>query len=289
MAHDDPAEDTVPVPGGQQPRARACHNPAMPAAWALTPPYFLVIGFLCGVTGFRVGWRSGNRVALPALEGFFGWGAFLLAWTIVGAGWAAATVGCWVAGTTLAGTYVFVRHPREADARVIRAVAYRGSMLDWLESGRGPEARPLATAVAHLRELVWYLAAAVLTANLGALVMGAILLGYMNAYVATLFRAATRTGTVALLAWNVWSLARVAAYVAIGAAGSAPLLRMWGLSGGGGAVRPLAIAGAAGVVADLVLKLALSRPCGRALARAVDLEAARAGRSSVEPLHLGLS
>jgi hypothetical protein len=47
-------------------------------------------------------------------------------------------------------------------------------------------------------------------------------------------------------------------------------------------------AGAIGIVLDVVLKLALSRPCGVALAGAVDLEAAKSNRSSDVPLTLKL-
>jgi hypothetical protein len=110
----------------------------------------------------------------------------------------------------------------------------------------------------------------------------------MNAYVATLLRAAKRKSIVLLLAWNVWSVVRVAAYIAIGAAAAAPVLRFSGRRVATAEVRALAIAGAAGVVVDLVLKLSLSRRCGRALAAAVDLEAAEANRSSEAPLTLHL-
>jgi hypothetical protein len=71
----------------------------MRASWALTPPYFLVFAFLCGVVGFRIGWRLG-RLALPFVQGALGWLAFLLAWAILGAAWAAASVGAWAVGTT---------------------------------------------------------------------------------------------------------------------------------------------------------------------------------------------
>jgi hypothetical protein len=260
----------------------------MPATWSLTPPYFLMFGVLCGMVGFRVGWRSRNRIALPVLQGLFGWGAFLMAWSILSPAWAAATVAAWAVGTTLASVYVFYGRPAETDERVIRAIPYRVAMLEWLATGQGPEGRPLATAVTHLRELIWYAAAAVLTANLASIAMGAVLLNYMNAYVATVLRAATRTGAALLLAWNVWSIVRVAAYVAIGAAAASPLLAMWGMRRGGDAAATLAEAGACGVVLDLVLKLALSRSCGRALGAAVDLEAARANRSSAQPLSLHL-
>ncbi len=260
----------------------------MLASWTLTPPYFLIFAFLCGVAGFRVGWRVGNRVMLPLVQGALGSAAFLLTWDVVGPAWAAASVGMWVVGTTMASVYEFVGHPRETDERVIRAAPYRASMLAWLESGSGPEKRIAATAAAHLREVIWYTAAAIATANFASLAMGAVLLNEMNAYVATLLRAARRTGIVILLAWNVWSVVRVSAYVLIGAAAAAPVLRLSGWSVDPGAVRAMALAGAIGVVVDLVLKLALSRPCGRLLALAIDLDAAKSNRSSDVPLALHL-
>jgi hypothetical protein len=118
--------------------------------------------------------------------------------------------------------------------------------------------------------------------------MGALLLNEMNAYVATLLRAAERTGIVLLFAWNVWSLVRVAAYVLIGAAAATPALRFLGWGVDAPSVRALAVTGAIGVVVDLVLRLALSRPCGRVLASAIDLAAAKANGSSEAPLTLHL-
>jgi hypothetical protein len=260
----------------------------MPAAWALTPPYFLVFAFLCGAVGFRLGWRFHHRVALLVAQTAFGWMAFLLAWAMVGPSWAAAAVGAWALGTTVTSIYVFLGHPAETDERVIRAAAYRASMLRWLESGEAPEAHPRATFGRHAREAVWYTAAAMATANVASIAMGAFLLNYMNAYVATLLRAAKRTGRVLLLAWNVWSVVRVAAYVMIGAAASAPLLRLAGWRVDAKTVRTLAIAGAVGLVLDVLLKLTLQGPCGRALRPAIDLAAAKANRSPEAPLALHL-
>jgi len=81
---------------------------------------------------------------------------------------------------------------------------------------------------------------------------------------------------------------RVGAYVFIGAAAATPLLRLWGWRVDASAVRALAIAGAIGVLVDIVLKLALSRLCGRLLASAIDLDAAKANRSPEAPLALHL-
>ena len=260
----------------------------MLASWALSPLYFLSFGFVCGLVGFRLGFRMGSRVALPLVQAVLGWAAFLLAWSFLGAAWAGATVAAWALGTTVASIYVFFGHPAEADARVVRAVPYRAAMLSWLQAGGEPGAGAVVTAGQHLREAIWYTAAAMATANLGSIAMGAVLLNYMNAYVATLLRAGTNTTTVLLLAWNVWSIVRVAAYIAIGAAAAAPLLRFSGWHGDVRAVPALALAGAAGVVLDLVLKLALSPRCGRALAGAVDLDAAKENRASGASLSLHL-
>ena len=250
----------------------------MPASWTLSPPYFLAFSFFCGVVGFRMGWRTRSRIGLPLMQGALGWLAYLAAFSFLGAGWAAAAVGAWAVGTTTASVYVFFRNPEDTDARVLRAQTYRETMLAWLESGGSQEGQPFQTVQRHGRELIWYAAAAVLTANLGAIVMGAILLNYMNAYVATIVRAATRPVRAAALAWNVWSVVRVAAYIAIGAAGGSLIPRLLRLRFDEAAVRALAIGGALGAAADVVLKLALSRPLGRALAASIDPEAARANR-----------
>jgi hypothetical protein len=252
----------------------------MPGSWALTPPYFLVFGFVSGIAGFRLGWRTGNRIALPLVQAMLGWMGFLVAWSIVGPVWAAMTVLAWAAGTSVASLYVFVRQPKETDARVMRAVPYRESMLAWLRTGQGPEHQPLATLTQHAREAIWYTAAAAATANLASIAMGAVLLNYMNAYVATLLRAATRTGVVLLLGWNVWSMVRVVAYVLIGAAAAHPVLTFAHHGGDAASAGRLAMIGALGIVADVVLKLMLSRPCGRLLARAVDMTAAGANTSA---------
>jgi hypothetical protein len=216
--------------------------------------------------------------------------AFAAGWQAHGPAWAAAVVGGWAVGTTLVAVPTFVGAAADADRAVLRAKAYRESMLDWLASGRGPESTPLATTWAHVRELAAYLVAAVLTANMASLVLGAVLLNYMNAYVATLLRAAKRRTVVVLLAWNVWSVVRVAAYVVLGAAAANVLGRFVGLPEGGPVVRALWIWGGGGVLLDLALKLALSRPCGRALASAVDLRAAERGVRPAPPaFRMGLT
>ncbi len=236
-------------------------------------PYFALLGLVCGIAGFRLGWRIGRPLALPLVEGALGFVAFTAAWRAGGPRWGALVVGAWALGTTLISLPTFAIAAAAADQRVLRAVPYRESMLEWLRTRRGPEMMPFRTALAHARELLVYIAAALLTANLLSLVLGAYLLNTMNAYVASLFRAARHPWVVALLGWNVWSLVRVAAYVCLGSASASPLLTWLGWPAPEGQTAALVAVGAAGVVLDLALKLALSRPCGTWLGAAVDLDA----------------
>ncbi|MHC4990576.1 MAG: hypothetical protein ACYTGC_06305 [Planctomycetota bacterium] len=245
----------------------------MVESFAQSPAYFVVLGLLCGLVGFRLGWRSARASLLPLIQGLFGFVAFATAWRGGGAIPGALAVGAWAVGTTLYALPVFLRHPQETDRRVWRARPYREQMLDWLRTGKGPETRPLATARAHLYELAAYLAAATLTVNLLSIVLGALLLNYMNAYVSRLLVAARRAWTVRLLSWNVWSVIRVAAYVMLGSAAAAPAAALLGYPSPPGQAEWLLWTGGAGVVLDFALKLSLSRPCGRLLGAAIDLEA----------------
>ena len=249
--------------------------------------YVLVLGMLCGWMGFRLGWRAGNRYVLPVLQGGMGFLAFLYAWTFADPVGAAIAVTGWAIGTSLPAIATFRRRPSETDARVLRAAAYRAQMLAWLRSGVGPEATPRRTMLQHLRELAAYVVAAAATANAGALVLGAVLLNYMNAYVARLLGAARQVWTVRLLAWNVWSLVRVFGYVLLGTACAGPLLRLTGRAGDPRQLRALALCGATAVLVDLILKLLLSPAAGRRLAAAVDLE--RAGADPEVPAAPGLT
>lgn len=244
--------------------------------------YFLLLGAACGAVGFRLAWRIGNRWTMPLAQGLAGWTAFAYAWRWGSPAMAAATVGAWAIATTLVSLYFFVPNAGAVDLRVLRARPYRESMLAWLRTGSGPESAPLATARQHLHETLVYTACALVTANLASLVLGAALLNYMNAWVATLLRAARRPAVAALLGWNVWSVVRVGAYVALGAAAAAPAAAWLGVPASAPAA-PLAWGAAGALLVDLVLKLALSRPCGRALAAAVDLEAAAANRRPEGP------
>ncbi len=237
------------------------------------PLYYVVVGLLGGVVGFRIGWRSGGKLLLPLVQGLFGFVLFAVSWRAGGAIDGALAVVGWALGNSLVSIRAFRQERQGIDRRVIGARAYREWMMVWLRTGRGPESEPFATAGRHVAALLLFVAAATVSANLLSLVLGAMLLNAMNAYVAALLVSARRIWRVRLLAWNGWSLVRVAAYVMLGSACAAPLAATIGYPARPGELRLLLLAGAAGVLLDLVLKLILSRPCGRVLAAALQPEA----------------
>ena len=190
--------------------------------------------------------------------------------------------------TTAVSLYCFVEQPGATDERVMRAAAYRGAMLERLRTPGGPSSRLAVTMRARLHELVVHIAAATLTANFAALVYGALRLNAMNAWLATVLRAARRKGLVAVLGWPPWSMLRVAALVVTGTAAAAPLGARLGYSAPPGSIRPLVVAGAVALVIDLALELAWSRRWEARLAAVIDLEAATVNRRHEEPFHLGL-
>jgi hypothetical protein len=76
---------------------------------------------------------------------------------------------------------------------------------------------------------------------------------------------------VALTAWNVWSIVRVAAYVLLGSAAAAPLAAAAGYPADPVALKWLVVAGALGIALDIAAKVALSAAAGQRLAGLVDV------------------
>lgn len=250
-----------------------------PWVWAI------VLGGLCGVVGTRIGLRIatslGDKVTLPLCQTALGYVAFAASWARFGPVEAFVAELGWALGASLVAVAAFRRDPSTADRVVWRAASYRDDMLDWLRTGEGPPARPLATCVAHARELAVYVVLGVISANVLAMAAGAALLNFMNAWVATLSeypRVRGREGVVRRYAWPPWSVVRVIAYVAIGTALAAPGLALsgaeWARVGDGpfaGVPVELVAAGAVGVGLDLMLKLFLAPGFMRRLAASVEL------------------
>jgi hypothetical protein len=221
-------------------------------------PYLLVLGALAGALGTRIGWRLRHRLMLPAAQTALGVFAFLFGWNQRGATGGALAVGAWAIGTSVAAIPAFRAARDQLGTRVLGFAPYAASMRGWLASGEMLGASPSAILRRHVRELAFYLAAALVSANLLAIGMGAVLLNRMNAWFVELCSDARDRRTILLLGWPCWSLARVLAYVALGAA-----CAQWWAARLGRAAPPedvlgLINLGLLGVVVDITLKIQLS-------------------------------
>ena len=163
--------------------------------------------------------------------------------------------------------------PERGSTVVLRGPEYAQEMLHWVETGEGPEGSPRLYLPIHLRHYLGFLVLSLLTLGSAGLVLGTLLLNYMNYYVAELVQAAADPWTAALFGWPLWAALRVLGFVASGVAMAA-----WGFTilrkvrGGSRLPSPrrVFLAGLGLVVADAVLKALLAPWWQRVLFRAVE-------------------
>jgi len=234
-----------------------------------SPIYPLLLGALAGVLGTRIGWRLRHRLALPAAQATLGGLAFVYGWSHRGAIGGALAVGAWALGTSLAAIATFRAVPAEMPTRVLGFSSYAGSMRDWLASGELLGSSPRGILSRHLRELAAYLAVALVSGNLLAIAMGAVLLNRMNAWFVELVGAAHDRRVATLLGWPCWSLTRVLAYVALGAACAQPWAARLDHAAPVADVLWLVNLGLLLFVVDITLKIQLSGWYGRRLSAAL--------------------
>lgn len=171
-----------------------------------------------------LGFALGNKWVLPALNALFIFPFFL---SLVARGQrrrAVALVCLWalfMSEFVIAATIVY---PERASAVIVRGETYRQEMFDWVRTGKGTESSPSRFIPAHLKELVVFSVLAFLTAGLGALFLGAVLLNYMNYYVGALLASAAHPVATAFLGWQPYAVIRVVGYILIATA-----LSEWGL------------------------------------------------------------
>jgi hypothetical protein len=124
---------------------------------------------------------------------------------------------------TIAATVV---RPDTAVRGIWHAGAFRDEMVRWIATGAGPEGNIRLFLPRLLLEFALVLVLSAVTAGIAGLLLGALLLGYMNGYVGWVAaNADPNVGPVAaaLIAWPPWSAARVVSFVCAGTAAA-----LWG-------------------------------------------------------------
>jgi len=171
---------------------------------------------------------SANPLLLPLLQVLPLYPAYL---SLVSRGQlrrAAALVLLWALLMTLLMAWAAYTSGESLGGRVLMGESYKQEMFDWIRTGKGPEGDPSLFVVPKLREIAIFSAATFASAGFLGLLMGAILLNYMNYYVGNLLLAA-RPGAllqVALLSWQVYAIARVVGYTLLGVALTRVILQL---------------------------------------------------------------
>ncbi len=156
--------------------------------------------------------------------------------------------------------------PGLMESNVIRAVAYRDEMFHWIGTGEGAEGNIGLFLPIHLKHFALFCLLSLASGGLLGLMMGAVLLGYMNFYAGSLIIASGFSPLAFLLGWQVWAVVRVTGFIIAGTALGALIVNK-------GAekqqkkqniLRWLAVAVAL-IVADIVLKWALAGTYQQAL------------------------
>ncbi|MCY4628426.1 MAG: hypothetical protein OXE58_12785 [Acidobacteria bacterium] len=225
----------------------------VPAAYAL--------GLWLGSMGLGAArWVLPLLLAAPAIHGlwrYLGEGRRLEAVRLM-LGWALALV--------LFGPLAMAVAPEAAEAAVFQGGSYNDEMMAWLATGEGAEGDIRLFLPIHLQRLVLFVPLALVSGGALGLLMGAVMLNFMDFFVASY--AAVSSGVPAALAWFPWALCRVAAFVILGVVCAEPLVRRLGKVTAPlqpGRRRLLYVAGGL-LVADVVLKAALAPMWGRFLA-----------------------
>jgi hypothetical protein len=178
----------------------------------------------------------------------------------------------WALAVTVATVAAAARSPGAVPRGIWHAAAYRDEMLRWIATGGGAEGNIALFLPRVFVEYGLVLVLAACSAGVLALLLGSLLLGYMNGYVGwVIANADPKAGPLlaAFIAWPPWPMARVVSFILAGTAAAAwGYSRLYDRGGPGPSIRPLFIASVAFLAADVALKWWLA-PMWRQLLRSL--------------------
>lgn len=172
---------------------------------------------------------------------------------------AVAVMLAWAATLAVVGTVTFAVWPRPPGELVVHGPEYRDEMFAWIRTGEGREGSARLFLPQHALHLAAFVGASLVSASALSIAMGAVLMNYMDFYVASLARAGAPLWAVLLLGWQPWAIARVAAFSVLGVVLAQPLLRRLSpRAPGSPSARPWMILAGAALLADVALKALLA-------------------------------
>lgn len=219
---------------------------------------------LATVASYPLGLALGEPWLLPFLNAAPAYATMVLRLRRGDRSGAVAAMLVWAATLAVCGTAAFALWPSDPGRVVLHGPEYRDEMFRWIRTGAGSEGSPRLFLPQHLTHLGAFVALSLTTASAASISLGAVLVNYMDFYVASLARAGAPAWAVVLLGWQPWALCRVASYCTLGAILAEPLLSRaapYGYAGLGSARRYLVWA-AAGLLADVAIKSAAAPTWG---------------------------
>ena len=113
--------------------------------------------------------------------------------------------------------------PERTGSMIVMGERYKNEMFEWLKTGRGVEGDISRFLPQHLLHLSTFSILCLATGGFGGLIMGSVLLNYMNYYVGSLWQASQNVKVI-LYGWSIWSVIRVVGYIIISIFLSTPLI-----------------------------------------------------------------
>jgi hypothetical protein len=223
--------------------------------------------FAATALSYPLGLALGSRWLLPLLNTLPAYTVMVLLLRRGQRDRAATAMLVWAATLAVCGTVALRAWPSDPAALVVHGPEYRAEMFHWIRTGIGSEGSPRLFLPQHLLHLALFVALSLATASAVSISMGAVLMNYMDFYVASLGRAGAPGWAVVFLGWQPWAICRVAAFCILGVVLAEPLLSRllrYPYPGLRAARRWIAIAGGL-ILADWALKAALAPAWGRAL------------------------
>jgi len=217
---------------------------------------FLLLGV---VASYGIAFATSNKILLPLLNVAF---SYPVLYRLVADGKrnrAFLPMLFWAACMGVIGILFILKFPERAANSIIYGKTYATEMFLWIRTGVGTESNPWRFLPQHLVHFTAFAILSLLTASIVSLVMGAVLMNYMNFYAANVIQAAHNNPLAIVMAWHVWAMIRVGSYVLLGVIlGEPGICRLSGRDYDYEGARPYFWLALTGLVVDIALKTILA-------------------------------
>lgn len=124
----------------------------------------------------------------------------------------------WAVATIILQVWLSSACPELMEEKIFRGASYRAEMFHWVRTGEGPEGNISLFLPVHIRHFLVFCLVSAVSGGFFGLLMGSVLLGYMDFYVGCLISSSGWAGSAIAFSWPVWSIIRVVGYIIAGTA-----------------------------------------------------------------------